>query len=108
MHWPKRDGYRFVDPDLGRIGVESIKKACWWGSSTSKHTAPRRTCSECRFSKMFSTEGNEKGRRGSKRGSDAGRRTCGAGTSYHGSAGKKRRFMQLCSMRGQLSLSAML
>ena len=29
MHWPKSDGYRFVDLDLGRIGVESIKKACW-------------------------------------------------------------------------------
>ena len=68
MHWPKSDGYRFVDPDLGRIGVESIKKACWWGSSTSKHTAPRRTCSECRFSKKFSTEGTDKADEAAKEG----------------------------------------
>ena len=35
-------------------------KACWWRSSISKHTAPRRKGRKCLFFEKFITEGNEK------------------------------------------------
>ena len=54
MHWPKSEGRRLVDLDLGG---EFIKKAYGWKSNTSKHIAPT---SKCRFSKKFITEGHEK------------------------------------------------
>ena len=49
----KSEGRRLVDSDVGRI-AESIKKSFWWRSSSSKHTAQRRKCSQCRSSKNSS------------------------------------------------------
>ena len=59
-HSPKSEGRLLVDLDFGKKCIESIKKACWWRSSTSKHTAQGRNIHQKSLFEKFTTEGDEK------------------------------------------------
>ena len=48
VHWPNSERRELVDLDMGEAACSSSKMAYGWRSSTAKHIAPGRKCSQCR------------------------------------------------------------
>ena len=60
VHWPKSEGRRLVDLDLGGFPQSSSRRRYGWKSNTSKHVAPTRKGRKCRFSKSSSLKAMRK------------------------------------------------